>query len=197
MPYIKADRLKGGGSLFADDLLVLRSDPHALRKIIAETGLRRGGVGNGPARDLPAGGIGVVEAVVMPNSVLIGCSPEDLRLREVHGVNLLAIARRGQGIVTRLRQLRFQASDVLVLQGAAAAMPDALRGLGCLPLADRATGLGERRRDVLPLLLLALAMAAMALGLAPASWAPEATASAITGASACRSRSSSPPSRPR
>ena len=87
----------GHWTLFADDLLVLRSDPHALRKIIAETGLRLAGVGNGPAKDLPAGGIGVVEAVVMPNSVLIGCSPEELRLREVHGVNLLAIARGGQG----------------------------------------------------------------------------------------------------
>jgi acyl-CoA thioesterase FadM len=40
-------------------------------------------------------------------------------------------------------------------------MPDALKGLGCLPLVDRATGLGERRRDVLPLLLLVLAKAAV------------------------------------
>jgi di/tricarboxylate transporter len=158
----------GHWTLFADDLLVLRSDPHALRRIVAETGLRLAGVGNGPGKGLPAGGgAGVVEAVVMPSSALVGSSTEELRLREVHGVNLLAIARRGQGIATRLRQLRFQAGDVLVLQGAAAAMPDALRGLGCLPLVDRATGLGERRRDVLPLLLLALAIAAIALGLAP------------------------------
>lgn len=157
----------GHWTLFADDLLVLRSDPHALRRIVAETGLRLAGVGHGPGKGLPAGGVGVVEAVVMPSSALVGGSTEELRLREVHGVNLLAIARRGQGNATRLRQQRFQAGDVLVLQGAAAAMPDALRGLGCLPLVDRATGLGERRRDVLPLLLLALAMAAVAFGLAP------------------------------
>jgi len=158
----------GHWTLFADDLLVLRSDPHSLQRIVAETGLRLAGVGNGrPKGSPPAGDVGVVEAVVMPGSALVGCSPEELRLREVHGVNLLAIARRGQEIATRLRQVRFQAGDVLVLQGAAGPMPDALRGLGCLPLVDRATGLGEPRRDVLPLLLLALAMTVVALGLAP------------------------------
>jgi di/tricarboxylate transporter len=60
-----------------------------------------------------------------------------------------------------------QAGDVLVLQGVATAMLDALKGLGCLPLLDRATGLGGRRRDVLPLVLLALTMAAVALKLVP------------------------------
>ncbi|MFL5333577.1 MAG: SLC13 family permease [Geminicoccaceae bacterium] len=157
----------GHWTLYADDLLVLRSDPHALQRIIAETGLRLGGVGNGPAKDIPAGDIGVVEAVVMPDAALVGCSPEEVRLREVHGVNLLAIARRGQEIATRLHQLRLQAGDVLVLQGIATAMPDALRRLGCLPLVDRATGLGGRRRDVLPLFLLALTIAAVALKLVP------------------------------
>jgi di/tricarboxylate transporter len=157
----------GHWMLYADDLLVLRSNPHALQRIVAETGLQLAGVENGPAKDPLVGGSGVVEAVVMPDSAMIGCSAEELRLREVHGVNLLAIARRGQAIGTRLRQLSFQASDVLVLQGAAGAIPDALKGLGCLPLVDRATGLGERRRDILPLLLLALAVAAVALKLVP------------------------------
>jgi di/tricarboxylate transporter len=160
----------GHWTLFAGDLLVLRSDPHALGRIVAEARLRLGGGGGGeasPAKAAPAGDLDVVEAVVMPGSMLVGCSPEELRLREAHGVNLLAIARRGQGIATRLRQLRFQASDVLVLQGGAEGMPEALRGLGCLPLVDRATGLGQPRQDYLPLVLLALAMTAVASGLVP------------------------------
>jgi di/tricarboxylate transporter len=157
----------GYWTLYAGDLLVLRSDPHALRRIVAEAGLRLGGAEGGSAKGLPAGGLGVVEAVVMPGSALVGCSPEELRLREAHGVGLLAVARRGRGIATRLRRLKLQAGDVLVLQGAAVAMPDALRGLGCLPLVDRATGLGEPRRDVLPLLLLAFAVAVVASGLVP------------------------------
>jgi di/tricarboxylate transporter len=158
----------GHWTLFAGDLLVLRSDPHALGRIVAEAKLRLGGGGKAsPAKVAPAGALEVVEAVVMPESMLVGCSPEELRLREAHGVNLLAIARRGQGIATRLHQLRFQAGDVLVLQGGAEVLPEALRGLGCLPLVDRATGLGRPRQDYLPLALLALAMAAVASGLVP------------------------------
>ncbi len=157
----------GHWTLFADDLLVLRSDPHALQRIVAETRLQLTGAGNGPSNAPPAAVVGVVEAVVMPGSALVGCSTEELRLREAYGVSLLAIARGGQEIATRLRQIRFQAGDVLVLQAAAAAMPDALRGIGCLPLVDRATHLGEQRREIMPLVLLALGMAAVALELAP------------------------------
>ncbi|MDI3309198.1 MAG: SLC13 family permease [Acetobacteraceae bacterium] len=158
----------GHWMLFAGDLLVLRSDPHALGRIIAEARLRLGGSGEArPVKAVPAGDLGVVEAVVMPGSMLVDCSPEELRLREAHGVNLLAIARRGQEIATRLRQLRFQAGDVLVLQGGAEALPEALRGLGCLPLVDRATGLGRPRQDYLLLVLLVLAIAAVASGLVP------------------------------
>jgi di/tricarboxylate transporter len=158
----------GHWTLFAGDLLVLRSDPHALRRIIHEAKLLLDSGGEArPAKAASAGDLGVVEAVVMPGSILVGCSPEELRLREAHGVNLLAIARRGQGIATRLHQLRFQAGDVLVLQGGTEGMPAALGGLGCLPLVDRATGLGQPRQEYLPLVLLALAMAAVASGLVP------------------------------
>jgi len=158
----------GHWTLFAGDLLVLRSDPHALGRIVAEARLRLGGDGEArPAEAMPAGALEVVEAVVMPGSLLVGSSPEELRLREAHGVTLLAIARHGQGIATRIRQLRFQAGDVLVLQSGAEALPEALRGLGCLPLVDRATGLGRPRQDYLPLVLLAFAMTVVASGLVP------------------------------
>jgi di/tricarboxylate transporter len=157
----------GHWTLFAGDLLMLRSDPHALHRLVAEARLRLGGADKSQGKRMPAGDVGVVEAVVMPSSALVGCSPEELQLREAHGVNLLAIARRGQGIATRLHHVRFQAGDVLVLQGNAGAMPDALKGLGCLPLVDRATGLGQPRQEYLPLMLVGLAMAAVALGLVP------------------------------
>src|SRR3712207_7003198 len=84
----------------------------------------------GPVRARPAGEVGVVEAVVTAGSPLVGCSEEELRLREHHGVTLLAISRRGQGIETHLRHTKFEAGDVLVLQGGVEAMPDWLRELG-------------------------------------------------------------------
>jgi len=157
----------GHWTLFADDILVLQSDPHALKAVMSDAGLRLEGAGKGLAKGMPASDIGVVEAVVMTNSPLIACSPAELGLRQRHGVNLLGISRHGDRITTRLRNLRFQAGDVLVLAGSAEAMPETLRGLGCLPLVDRATGLERRRQEYLPLVLLVLAMAAVALNLVP------------------------------
>lgn len=45
--------------------------------------------------------------------------------------------------------------------------PETLRGLSCLPLVDRATGLKWRRQEHLPLVLLVLAMGAVAFNLLP------------------------------
>jgi len=157
----------GHWTLFADDILVVQSDPHALKAFIGEAGVRLEGAGKGLAKGLPTSDIGVVEAVVMTNSPLIACSPAELALRQRHGVNLLGISRHGDRIAARLHNLRFQAGDVLVLAGSAEAMPETLRGLGCLPLVDRATGLERRRQEHLPLVLLVLAMGAVGFNLLP------------------------------
>lgn len=154
-------------TLRGNDILVLRSDPHALQTMIGEAGLQLVGSEESVTKGSSAEGIGVVEAVVMARSPLVGCSPTGLRLRERHAVNLIAISRQGQQITARLRHLKFQIGDVLVLQGNAAAMPDALKGLGCLPLVDRATGLGRRPQEYLPLAILALAVGLVALKIVP------------------------------
>ncbi|HEX6012612.1 MAG TPA: SLC13 family permease, partial [Geminicoccaceae bacterium] len=157
----------GDWTLRGDDILVLRSDPHALRTMLGEAGLQLVGTEESVTEGLPAEGVGVVEAVVMAGSPLVGCSPAELRLRERHAVNLIALSRQGQQITARLRHLKFRVGDVLVLQGGAEAMPDVLKGLGCLPLVDRATGLGRRPQEYLPLAVLALAVGLVGLKIVP------------------------------
>ncbi len=49
--------------------------------------------------------------------------------RERHQVNLLAISRTGKRITQRLRSVRFQAGDVVVLQGRFEVLPEALKEL--------------------------------------------------------------------
>ena len=154
----------GSSTLLADDILVLQGDPHTLRTIVEEGRLHLGGE---PTKDKRRGNVGVVEAVVMRNSPLVGCASTELRLRDRHGVSLIAISRQGQAITTHLRDVRFQAGDVLVLQGDLVDMPETLKNLDCLPLVDRATGLGRRRQELLPLILVALAMVSVALNLIP------------------------------
>ncbi|NYZ11452.1 SLC13 family permease [Azospirillum sp. RWY-5-1] len=157
----------GDWTLFADDILVLLSDPHALRAIVTEARLQLGDTGRTVKQGLAAGDMEVVEAVVTPRSTLLGRSASELRLRQRFGLTLIGISRHGERTMARIRNVRFRSGDVLVLRGSAAAMTDTLRDLGCLPLVDRATGLGRGRRDHLPLILLALAMGAVALDLVP------------------------------
>ena len=84
----------------------------------------------------------MVEAVVTQGSPLIGNSASQMSLRERFGVNLLALSRRGRQVSQRLRRVRFQQGDLLVLHGNKDAMPDTLAELGCLPLAERNVGWG-------------------------------------------------------
>jgi di/tricarboxylate transporter len=138
-----------------------------LQTMIAEAGLQLVGTEESVTKGLSAEGVSVVEAVVMALSPLVGCSPAELRLRERHAVNLIAISRQGQQITDRLRHLKFQAGDVLVLQGSAEAMSDVLKGLQCLPLIDRVTGLGRHPQEYLPLAILALAVGLAGLKIVP------------------------------
>lgn len=157
--------------LQAGDVLLLEGDPDALERVVARGGLQLAGQG----RDAPAPGasdeIGVVEGVVMAGSPLIGETPTDLGLRERFQVNLLAISRSGERIAQRLRSVRFQAGDVVVLQGRLDVLPDALRTLGVLPLAERDLGLGHSRRRWVPLAVLGITVAVVAL-----KWLPIAVA---------------------
>jgi di/tricarboxylate transporter len=157
----------GTWRIFADDVLILQGDPHRLTELVAEAGLDLVGAKEGPAKELPTEEVEVVEAVVTPDSLLVGATARQVRLRDVHGLNLLGVARRGESISTPLRKVRIRAGDVLALQGAGASMPDALRALNCLPLLDRATGLGQKRHDIVPVLLLAATMGLVGFGIVP------------------------------
>lgn len=179
--------------LFAGDILIVRAEAVALRKLIEEAKLDLRAA-NDPERDArsskddkdgkevkdsedkntrgePPKDIAVVEAVVTGASSLIGASARSLRLREHEGLSLLAISRSGEPLAKRLSQIRFQAGDVLVLQGPEETMAESLRNLGCLPLLDRAIGLGRKRQEYLPIVLLTLAMIVVAFKLVPVTTA--------------------------
>jgi di/tricarboxylate transporter len=154
-------------TLFEGDLLVLDGEGHALDKFIAEAGLELETSKELERKPERPEEMAVMEAVVTADSPMVGRSLTDLALRQRHGVNLLATSRRGERSTARLRRVRFEAGDVVVLQGAEAAMPDVLQALGLLPLAERNVQLGRRRPRWLPVAVLAIAMALVAAGLAP------------------------------
>ena len=100
---------------------------------------------------------------------MIGWTAQRLALYHRFNVNLLAVSRHGERPDRRLAEIQLRLGDVVVLQGNAATIPEILRELGCLPLAERAILLGSVRKGVVPVTILALAMLATAFGLLPVS----------------------------
>lgn len=106
----------------------------------------------------------VLEAVVNPGSRLEGRTAGGLRINSRYGVNILAVARQGKPIRDRIGHIRFQAGDVVLIQGAAQLIYESLSSLGCLPLASREITMGQNR-SFLPLAIFAAAIASAVFGL--------------------------------
>jgi len=119
----------------------------------------------------PRGDRAIMEAVVAEGSALIDRTLSRLRLRDRMGINLLAISRRGEQIQQRLRGVKFRAGDVVVLEGDAETLPDALASMKLLPLAERNLMLGRERQALVPVGLLIVAMALAAFQIVPTTMA--------------------------
>jgi di/tricarboxylate transporter len=146
------------------DILILRGEPQALERIVALEKLQLLRGEKSREQDTPSDEIGVMEAVITPGSQLIGSSVGQLKLFDRHGVNLLAVSRRGRRIANRLRTVKLRAGDVIVLRGNLTTMPETLGELHCLPLAERDLNIG-RKGSLLPIAVLAAAMALVAFNL--------------------------------
>ena len=131
--------------LLPNDILVVEADTATINMLVEEAGLSLVGAAPTPVDELGSERVGVIEVVVMPGSRLDGRTARALRLHSRYGVNLLGVAREGQAIAERLGRVRFQAGDVLLLQGEREEMPESLATLGVLPLAERSLGFGRRR----------------------------------------------------
>ncbi|WP_313806013.1 SLC13 family permease [Sphingobium sp.] len=164
------------------DILILGGAPDALERAIARDQLSL--VGQDKGRDSEGDEIGVIEAVVTTDSALIGRTAGRLLMRERLGINLIAVSRAGERLTDKPGQIVLRAGDVLVLQGPVSRLPDRLRQLGALPLAQRSIRLGLSKRGWLPVIILGMAMAATATGVLPVAIAFFAAASliVITGA---------------
>lgn len=153
--------------LAAGDVLILEGEPEALERAIAAASLRLEGQHRSTVRQTSSSDIGVIEAVIGTDSILVGDAAGRIALHDRHGVNLLAVSRRGERLTKRLRDLDLCPGDVIVLQGPLSTLPMRLRELGCLPLVQRNIRLGGARRGLVPLAILGGAMILTALGWLP------------------------------
>jgi di/tricarboxylate transporter len=114
-------------------------------------------------------GLQLIEAVVRNDSMMVNRSVRQLRLNQQFGLHLVAVARDGGRLKQRLRDIRFQTGDVLLLQGSENEIADSLSTLGCLPLANRELHLGQPRKMAMSIGIFALAILAMLFDLLPAA----------------------------
>lgn len=171
--------LRATGPLRAGDILIVEADSDALEAFVEATRLELAGSHEESKAFLGSEAVTLQEAVVLPDSLMVDRSTEALNLRVRYGVNLLAAARRGRRLTGRLKHIRFQPGDVLLLQGTSDTLGVALKRLGCLPLGTERREIGAPRRLFTACSLFVAGVAAAALGLLPVEVAFTAVAAGM------------------
>lgn len=151
----------------AGDVLILKADPVDLKPIMDEFGLELFGKVPKKLEELEPDNVKIYEAVVTPGSPMEGRSPAYLRRRSGFTLHLLAVARSGEPIRKRLKDVAFRAGDVLLMQGDMDNAGEMISELRLLPLPERGLTLGQPRKILLALGIFAAAILSSALGLLP------------------------------
>ena len=150
-----------------DDTLLLQGDPKALDSLVAHAELRLTRDDRPLEKGEATDEIGTIEAVIGQDSALADHTVEQVALYQRFGVNLLGVSRRGERIMERLRSVRLRAGDTVVLQGVLRFLPETLKQLGLLPLAERSIGLGSARRGSVAVAILAATVLVVAFDVLP------------------------------
>ncbi|HTN34800.1 MAG TPA: SLC13 family permease [Marinobacter sp.] len=98
---------------------------------------------------LTKGELHLVEAIITPESSLVGQTANRLQLRQRYQLNIVAVARLGYRLKQRLDDIRFNAGDILLVQGFEDSLGGTLAELNCLPLAERGLKLGSPRNTLM------------------------------------------------
>lgn len=117
------------------------------------------------AARIDKGELYLVEAVIAPESSLVGQTANRLRLRERNQLNIVAVARLGQRLKRRIGDIRFNAGDILLVQGFEDSLSGTLAELGCLPLAERGLKLGSPRNTAMASGIFLVSIAVIVAGL--------------------------------
>ena len=149
----------------AGDTLLVEGAPAALANLQGWAGIAIGEPPNPDTRLKPSDTT-LAEVVLRPGSLPVGSTPEELRLRSRYRINVLGVSRQGARHFAALKSFRFESGDVLLLQGGAADVADAIGAFDALPLGDRQLVIHVRRAGAIAAAAFAVALAAIALGFA-------------------------------
>jgi di/tricarboxylate transporter len=128
----------------ADDLLVIEGDLDAVDTLI-RTGRLTAAAGNLESQPDAVR----IEAVVMPQSTVIGSALGMISAFRDHGVEIVAVSPQRRRIEGRLGEMALSVGDVLVVAGREDAVAAALAETDCLSLAPRESAARPARAAVL------------------------------------------------
>jgi len=157
----------GSEPIVASDVLIIQGDSEALQPLFEDTSLVHAGAEVKEGMWRGSSDVRVIEAVVMPNSMITGIAMRSLKMHERYGVNLLAVSREKQPSRARLKHIRFKTGDVLLLQGERQALSELCANLGCLMIKNRGIEITPKRSALLTPVVFALGILATAIGLVP------------------------------
>ncbi len=151
----RGERMPGLGrriEIRKNDVLVLKAKPEGIEGIVGALGLtyaRKKGEESGV---FGSDDTSLLEIVVPEGARIDGQSAHSLRLLYRHGVTLLGVSRQGKRFTDRVRDLKIQAGDILLLLGSDEQLDDIAGWLGCLPLAERGLQVIQRQKAGLAVL---------------------------------------------
>jgi di/tricarboxylate transporter len=100
------------------DLLIVQASREGLLQVKDTAGIEiRSDLQLEGVQDLASATIGIAEALLMPQSGLVGRTLKDLDFRRRFGLAVLAIYRKGHALAARIAEIPLRIGDVLLLQG--------------------------------------------------------------------------------
>ena len=113
--------------LRADDVLLVKASAEALKKVQADGAFVIDAHKHLTEIDIKRDELTMAEAVLMPQSKLVGQTLKSFEFSRVYDLIVLAVYRRGQAYPAQIENMRLKVGDVLLVQGGQTAL-DQLRG---------------------------------------------------------------------
>ncbi|WP_299377356.1 SLC13 family permease, partial [uncultured Kiloniella sp.] len=158
-----------------DDHLVLEGDPKSIEAFLGSAELDFAGKEK-HEHGLTSSSLKLAEAIVPEGARIEGRSSNSLRLLSRHGVTLLGVSRQGKRFRERVRKLRVESGDMLLLLGPEDRLAEVMSWLGVLPLAEKQHSVIQRKKASLAI---GLFLGAIALSVAGLVYLPIALAGCV------------------
>jgi di/tricarboxylate transporter len=157
----------GDTVLEANDVLRIRCEISEVKKLQEKKGIALKPDLKWRDEDLESGETTLLEAVISPNSRLVGKSLIDVDFRQTFGATVLAIRHRGQTVHQKLSKQRLLAGDSLLIEVKKDHIPRLKETAAFVVLSELGFPDFRKRKIVPAILIVAAVVATAALGILP------------------------------